>query len=138
MHSRFVKKQTEHIRASRLRTYRQGSSQWFGFDAVELRDELDGIVLVSLPGHSPGHCGVAIRRPNGWLLHAGDAYFHRATLSEGAEPPGYLRRFEALVAHDRDAYAATQTRLAALWRDHRDEVQIFCSHDPLELEMFKR
>ena len=33
--------------------------------------------MVPLPGHTPGHAGIAIDTPEGWLLHAGDAYFYR-------------------------------------------------------------
>ena len=48
---------------------------WFGFDAVTALG--DDVLLVPLRGHTRGHCGVAVRRPDGgWLLHAGDAYFH--------------------------------------------------------------
>lgn len=56
------------------RVYGARGEGWFGFDAVR---DLDGlppeILRVPLPGHTWGHAGVAIRRPEGWLLHAGDA-----------------------------------------------------------------
>src|SRR3712207_7390828 len=43
------------------------------------------ILLVPLPGHTPGHAGVAIEGPRGWVLHAADTYFNRAEVhaSEG-------------------------------------------------------
>ncbi len=34
-------------------------------------------------GHTLGHAGVAIDTPQGWLLHAGDAYLHRDELVGG-------------------------------------------------------
>jgi glyoxylase-like metal-dependent hydrolase (beta-lactamase superfamily II) len=49
-----------------------------GFEAVR---DLDGlppeILLVPLAGHTWGHSAVAIDTGDGWLLHAGDAYFFR-------------------------------------------------------------
>ena len=48
---------------------------WFGFGSVTALD--DDALLIPLQGHTRGHCGVAVRRPDGgWLLHAGDSYFH--------------------------------------------------------------
>jgi len=34
----------------------------------------DDVLLIPLPGHSRGHCGVAVKTGEGWLLHCGDAY----------------------------------------------------------------
>jgi glyoxylase-like metal-dependent hydrolase (beta-lactamase superfamily II) len=52
---------------------------WFGFSAVRaMLGTRDEVLLVPLPGHSRGHCGVAVRRADDWLLHCGDAYFHHA------------------------------------------------------------
>ena len=56
--------------------------QWFGLPAAEVLGP--DVLLVSLPGHTEGHCGVAVRRGDGWLLHAGDAVFFRREL--GAPP----------------------------------------------------
>ena len=35
---------------------------------------------IPLFGHTVGHTGVAVKGPNGWVLHAGDAYYQRAHL----------------------------------------------------------
>lgn len=63
------------------RRYGARGEAWFGFDAVR---DLDGlppeILMVPLPGHTWGHAGVAVRRDDGWLLHAGDAYFYRGEM----------------------------------------------------------
>jgi len=45
---------------------------WYGFQAVQLSFTPE-IWLIPLVGHTPGHCGVAIRNNTGWILHGGDA-----------------------------------------------------------------
>jgi len=44
--------------------------KWFDFDAIPVFDD---VWLIPLPGHTAGHCGVAIKSGNGWLFHCGDA-----------------------------------------------------------------
>jgi glyoxylase-like metal-dependent hydrolase (beta-lactamase superfamily II) len=57
--------------------YAPGGEPWFGFEAVR---DLEGlppeILLIPLAGHTRGHAGIAIKTADGWLLHAGDAYFY--------------------------------------------------------------
>ncbi len=117
------------------RLYPMGRGErWFGFDAVR---DLDGlppeILLVPLAGHTWGHCGVAVQADDGWLLHAGDAYFYRGEV--GAEqptcPPG-LTGYQRLMEVDRAARLANQARLRKLSLEHGDEVRVFCAHDPVE------
>jgi glyoxylase-like metal-dependent hydrolase (beta-lactamase superfamily II) len=69
----------------------------------------------------------AVKTDGGWLLHAGDAYFHRAALVGGAVPAG-LEAFEGMVEQDRQARLDTVTRLRSL----PAEVAVVCSHDPVE------
>jgi glyoxylase-like metal-dependent hydrolase (beta-lactamase superfamily II) len=50
--------------------------KWFGFDAFQI---IEGIIpeiwMIPLPGHTQGHCGVAIQREGRWLLQAGDCSY---------------------------------------------------------------
>ena len=81
---------------------------WFGFSAVRaIPGTRDEVLLVPLPGHSRGHCGVAVRRADDWLLHCGDAYFHHSEVE-----PRWRRRAEgrALV---RVAWWSSTARSAA-------------------------
>lgn len=55
-----------------LECYETADSSWYNFEAIRLRLEPE-MYLIPLFGHSPGHCGVAIKIPNGWHLHVGDA-----------------------------------------------------------------
>jgi glyoxylase-like metal-dependent hydrolase (beta-lactamase superfamily II) len=50
----------------------EADARWFDFDAIRLDFKPD-MYLIPLPGHTRGHCGVAIRDGNGWLFHCADA-----------------------------------------------------------------
>ena len=114
--------------------------RWFGFDCTPPVDlGSTEFCLVPLPGHTRGHCAVAVRLPEGWLLHCGDAYaFHgdvdpvnprQAPRRGWLWPHMYFNRaFRQIGKHS--------PRLRALLRAHGDEVQLTCSHDPREFEKF--
>ncbi|WP_205473032.1 MBL fold metallo-hydrolase [Nocardioides sp. SYSU D00038] len=109
---------------------------WFGFDSVTVLG--DDVVLVPLIGHTRGHCGVAVRRPEGgWLLHAGDSYFHAGEKETPRTCPSGLRAFQSLVQMDRRARHANQERLRELHAAHADEVTVFCAHDASELDRLR-
>ena len=55
-----------------LALYDTGPERWFGLEAIPLPFEPE-MWLIPLFGHSPGHCGIAIRTPQGWHFHVGDA-----------------------------------------------------------------
>lgn len=50
-----------------------GGEKWYDFDAIPLEGFEPEIWLVPLVGHTLGHCAVAIKRDQGWILHGGDA-----------------------------------------------------------------
>ncbi|GAA2266165.1 MBL fold metallo-hydrolase [Kitasatospora cystarginea] len=107
---------------------------WCGFEAVgPLTGSVPEILLVPLPGHTRGHCGVAVKRGGGWLLHCGDSYFWHEELDPADPrcPPG-LAAFERQVAFDDRARRNNQERLRELRRTHGGEIELFCSHDAVE------
>lgn len=115
-------------------THRTQGERWFGFDAVRAIPGLDAeVLLVPLQGHTRGHCGVAVRAQDGWLLHCGDAYFFRGEVESRAHCPLGLMAFQSLVQIDGAQRLANQRRLRELKRDHGGEVRLFCAHDPVEL-----
>jgi glyoxylase-like metal-dependent hydrolase (beta-lactamase superfamily II) len=124
--------------AGRWITYPSGGGEpWFGFDCVR---ELEGlppeILIVPLPGHTMGHAGVAIREGSRWLLHAGDAYFHRGEMNVRRPhcTPG-LRAYQVMMEQDRTRRLANQRRLRELVARHAPhEVRVFCAHDAVEFE----
>ncbi|HEV2088507.1 MAG TPA: MBL fold metallo-hydrolase [Cryptosporangiaceae bacterium] len=124
--------------APNWKTYRADGEAWFGFEATRTLPGLpDDIVAIPLPGHTRGHTAIAVRTADGWLLHAGDAYFNHGSVTgpDGQVPP-LLRVFERGVAIHRRQVQANHDRLRALAHDHADEVRMFCAHDPEELETF--
>lgn len=96
---------------------RAAGEPWFGFEAVRALDGLPPeILVVPLPGHTWGHAGIAVDRgAEGWLLHAGDAYFYRHEVRRAKRKctPG-LRGYQTMMEVDRDRRLANQARLRAL------------------------
>ena len=107
---------------------------WFGFSAVRaIPGTRDEVLLVPLPGHTRGHCGVAIRRADDWLLHCGDAYFHRSEVApDGGAAPKGLRWLESRMDVDAAQRRSNQGRLHELARLAGGKVKLICSHDSAE------
>jgi glyoxylase-like metal-dependent hydrolase (beta-lactamase superfamily II) len=112
-----------------------GGEAWHGFAGVNrLPGVAPEVLLVPLYGHTRGHCGVAVRAPEGWLLHAGDAYFHYGEVEPRHHCPAGLRLFQWLMQVDGPARVANQARLRELANDASADVRVFSSHDARELE----
>ncbi len=113
---------------------------WLGFQAVRSLQGLPPeILMVPLQGHSRGHAGVAVQTPQGWLFHAGDAYFHRDQM-DPIRPscPLLLSGFQWLIASDYSACVENQLRLRHLREQQGDSLQLCCSHDLLELQKLQQ
>ncbi|CRK61338.1 hypothetical protein [Alloactinosynnema sp. L-07] len=108
---------------------------WFGFESVRgLVGLSDDFLLVPLTGHTRGHVGIAVNAPDGWLLHAGDAFFHRGEVDPAELPvPPLLSMFETIMQADKKSRLANQARLRELVRDHGAEVTAFSAHDAVSL-----
>lgn len=116
--------------------YSAQGEAWFGFDAVRNLDGLPPeILMLPLPGHTWGHAGVAIRTGDGWMLHAGDAYFYRGEMRAARRrcTPG-LRAYQNMMEVHRRARLENQARLRSLSIERRNDVAVFCAHDAAELE----
>jgi len=107
---------------------------WFGFAGVRAIDRREDILLIPLQGHTRGHCGVAVRTEQGWLLHAGDAYFFHGELDEPHRCTPGLALFQRMVAIDNRQRLANQARLRELVREHGSEVTVHCAHCPTEFD----
>lgn len=120
-------------------TYGPGGERWFGFNAVRgLRGLPPEILLVSLPGHTAGHAGVAIARGDEWLLHAGDTYFFRHEMDRPErECPPATRAYQFAMAVDYDLHLHNQERLRELYRG-AGRLGVFCTHDIVEFEALRR
>ncbi len=104
--------------------------EWLGFESVRIVPGSDAeILLVPLPGHTVGHTGVAIRLPDGWLLHCGDAFFHHGEVETPPHCPPGLSMFQTLSQADGKARRQNRDRLRELAARHGGEVRLVCSHD---------
>lgn len=114
--------------------YAPEGERWQGFESVRTLIGLDPeILLVPMVGHTRGHAAIAVEQSNGWLLHAGDAYFHRDQMAETPCCPFGLRLFEAAVALDNKQRRSNQGRLQQVAVED-NAVRVFCSHDPVEFQ----
>lgn len=114
--------------------YQAAGDTWRDLPAVaQLRGIHEDIGLLPMFGHTHGHSAVTVGAAAGWLVHAGDAYFNRATVTPDARVPWAFRYFEKRTETDRPARLASLAALIELKARHRD-VNMFCAHDPLELQ----
>lgn len=110
------------------------SSRWKGFEGVSGDSGLPpDVLLVPLVGHTFGHVGVAVRASEGWLLLAGDAYFHHRELDPDPYCTPGLRFYQWMMEKHRESRLRNQRRLREL-RAANADVRILCSHDPHEFE----
>ena len=109
--------------------------KWRGFGSVRALPGTPEVLLIPLARHSRGHCGVAVSTDAGWVLNAGDAYFHHAELKEDGRrcPPG-LRAYENIFQYDRVQRLANLDRLREFARVAGPEIKIVCSHDPVYID----
>ncbi len=100
--------------------------QWFGLPAAEVLGP--DVLLVSLPGHTEGHSGVAIKQGDGWLLHAGDAVFFQRELGAAPSMPSGARAYqwfmETSLRQRRGSLRALRQIVAG------GQVEVVCTHDP--------
>jgi glyoxylase-like metal-dependent hydrolase (beta-lactamase superfamily II) len=107
---------------------------WFGMactPSVRVGDVV--FIMVPLPGHTRGHCGVALRTGDGWLLHCGDAYgYYRQAdpVQPYVHPCGRLR--EMAVTMGFKMPRRHWIRIRRLLQEHGDQVQVCCAHDAHE------
>ena len=119
---------------ARCHTYADGGDTWRGLDGVRALGDLHpDVLLVPLPGHTAGHCGVAVRSDHGWLFHAGDSFFFHGQLAATPHAPLALRYFQRRADTDRPARRANQDRVRALALAHPD-VRVFSGHDPVAFD----
>ena len=124
--------------------YTEDGDTWRGLPAVTRLRGLDADVgLLPMHGHTRGHSAVIARYPamergglvptrgeDRWLVHAGDAYFHRASIHGGRVPIGFAA-FERAVEMDPRARRASVAALRQLHASYAD-LDIFSAHSVTE------
>jgi glyoxylase-like metal-dependent hydrolase (beta-lactamase superfamily II) len=128
---RYRPKQWSH--QPKWKTHAIAGEKWFGFDAVRTVDEAETeVLLIPLRGHTTGHCGVAVKSEDKWILNCGDAYFFHAEMSPRPDCTPALNIFQRLMESDHGARMNNQQRLRELKQNHGNDIQLFCSHDHSE------
>lgn len=117
-------------REAQIVTHTAQGDKWFGFEGVRPLNGDDNIVLIPVPGHSMGHCAVAVKTKNEWILHCGDAYFDQREMTspKGYCPPG-LKWYQKMMNAQFDLRMQNRERLRELYKNHPSEVRLICSHD---------
>jgi glyoxylase-like metal-dependent hydrolase (beta-lactamase superfamily II) len=134
--SRYVAAQWAH--GPRWVTHDVDGDRWHGFESVRvLPAPGPEVLLIPLLGHSRGHTGVAVRRDEGWILHCGDAYFHRGQIETSPHCPPLLRAFQEVTQIDRGARLRNEEHLRELSHRAGGQVELICSHDPGDLERYR-
>ena len=119
-------------------TYDSEGEPWKGVPAVRRLEGLPPEILaLPMHGHSRGHAAIAVDTGRGWLVHAGDAYFHRSVIERGdaSGTPWALRWIERFIAVDYARVRANHKALAELAK--HEDVAVFSAHDPVELERLR-
>jgi glyoxylase-like metal-dependent hydrolase (beta-lactamase superfamily II) len=112
-----------------------GGSPWMGLEGVHALCGLPPeLLFVPLPGHTPGHAGVAIQGESGWMLLAGDAFYDPREIEATPRCRTGLRLLERVLAVDPHARQRSLHTLRRLHAEHPD-ITIFCAHDA---EAFER
>ena len=112
--------------------------EWFGFDSISVLQTPEAdFLLLPLPGHTRGHCGVAIGKPGKWLLHCGDAaspYYGGADLHDRG-PSAYVLNFiPNSIAQS--IMGAHVPKLRALLKNHGEQIRAISSHDIFSFHEF--
>jgi glyoxylase-like metal-dependent hydrolase (beta-lactamase superfamily II) len=112
-------------------------AQWFGLDCTSpIRIGEVEFVLLPFIGHTRGHCGVAVRIGDQWLLHCGDVYGyyrHADPVQPYQYPCGKL--MESIVTTGFTMPRHHWDCIRNLLREHGNQIQTFCAHDAHEYEL---
>lgn len=114
----------------------QFSDRWFNFKQVQgFKIFQDEILMIPLLGHTEGHCGIAIKQQNNWLLFCGDAYYSHRQLKPQNKLVA-LEMTERLFAANNLQRIQTLKDIQTL-RHEQPMIEIICAHDPIELRRYQ-
>jgi glyoxylase-like metal-dependent hydrolase (beta-lactamase superfamily II) len=112
-------------------------SQWFGMDCtLPIRVGEVEFVMIPFTGHTRGHCAVALRIGDRWLMHCGDAYTYYGQVDPVQPylfPSGKL--MEIMLMTGFRIPKRHRARIRELVQAHGDRVQTLCAHDAHEFAL---
>ena len=111
---------------------------WFGMEAIPVLEtpEVD-FLFIPLPGHTRGHCGVALGKSGDWLLHCGDAAspFHEGSdLHDRGETAYTLSFLPNKLANQ--ILGGHVPNLRSLLAAHSQEIRAVSAHDIYSLREY--
>ncbi len=127
-----IRYRSPHLMAieDRTSTLAEFADELYGFASHRLHES---ICAMPMPGHTAGHCAVAIDDPHrGWLIHAGDAFHHRRAVTRQLSGIS-ISILEKVISDHSRKLRVTQQRLAQL-AARSDAPQVFCAHDPVQFQ----
>jgi glyoxylase-like metal-dependent hydrolase (beta-lactamase superfamily II) len=95
-------------------------------------------LMVAFPGHTRGHCAIAVRTGTGWLLHCGDVYAYAPQVSPiqpYTHPCGRLT--ELILTTGFHMPRRHWLTLRSLLQIPDNQVRTVCSHDAIEFMQSK-
>lgn len=119
--------------------YDHADEDWYGFKSLRIMENLTPeIRLIPLPGHTRGHCGVAITTEKGWLFHCGDAaapihpesdiHGLDRSMYTGSVLPNWLVRY---------LLGTNVPKLRELMQNHGDEIEAITAHDTYSFHKYR-
>lgn len=109
---------------------------WYNLSKVQgFKIFQDEILMIPLLGHTEGHCGIAVKQKNNWLLFCGDAYYSHRQLDPKIKL-STLEITERLLATDNFQRIQSLRNIQTL-AITQPEIEIMCAHDPAELNRYK-
>lgn len=92
----------------RLKSTREDLAHWLGGTgkAVPVGGDADvfrdgSVIMLALPGHTPGHSGLLVRLASGPVLLSGDQYHFTEAVKNRGVPSFNTNRADTLASHDR-------------------------------------
>ena len=117
--------------------YTEDGDTWRGLPAIAKLRGIDAeIALVPMHGHTRGHSAIVVGTGARWLVHAGDAYFHKDTVHGHGTPIGFAL-FERAMQTSGAARRASVAALRQLATSYAD-LDIFSAHDVAEYDALDR
>ena len=94
------------------------------------------VLLVPLPGHSQGHCGVAVGKGGNWLFHCGDAYVREMQIDPD-HPRSAFPRWAAFIERTLFPKKSIEV-LRTLIKKHDSQIRLLASHDSIAFAKYSK
>ncbi len=107
--------------------YHQTGDQWFDFPAIHIPDLNPQVYLIPTPGHTVGHCMVAVQDHQRWILHGGDAIypFYLTDDTDALKPPTWMKN---------STFSLYIPALQKLQKKVGEQVVMICGHDGVSFQ----